>query len=55
MAKQRRREQASKRVRNEAMGEAFRELRKGSTAQPHRNKVKYRRADFRNEMQRGGY
>lgn len=53
MSKSNRREQASKRVRNEAMGEAFRELRKGSTAQPHRNKAKYDRKDYRREKQRG--
>ena len=55
MSKQRRREQASKSVRNEAMGEAFRELRKGSTAQPHRNKAKYSRNDYRKVAQRGAY
>lgn len=43
MSKSNRREQASKRVRNEAMGEAFRELRKGSRAQPHRMKKTYHR------------
>lgn len=55
MSKSNRREQASKRVRNEAMGEAFRELRKGSRTSPHRNKKTYSRNDYRNSMQRGEY
>lgn len=50
-----RREQASKRVRNEAMGEAFRELRKGSRTSPHRDRSKYNRSDYRNKAQRGDY
>ena len=42
-------------VRNEAMGEAFRELRRGSRAQPHKNKTRYSRSDYRNKLQRGEY
>ena len=37
------------------MGEAFRELRKGSRAQPHRNMARYDRNDYRAEMQRGAW
>lgn len=53
MGKSKRREQASKRVRNEEMGAAFIELRKGSRTSPHRNKTKYSRGDYRREAQRG--
>lgn len=55
MSKVRRREQASKRVRNEALGAGMRELRQGSRAQPHRNLTKYNRSDYRNKVQRGEY
>ena len=47
MGKANRRPQASKRVRNEAMGAGFRELRKGSRAQPHRDRTRYTRNDYR--------
>ena len=50
-----RRPQASKRVRNEAMGEAFRELRKSSAAQPHRNRSKYNRNDYKIQSRRGDW
>lgn len=35
------------------MGEAFRELRQGSRAQPHRNKARYDRNDYRASAQKG--
>lgn len=53
MGKSSRRPQASKRVRSIEMGEGFRELRKGSRAQPHRNLSRYDRNDYRNEAQSG--
>ena len=55
MSKVRRREQASKRARNQEMGMAFVELRKGSRTSPHRNMTKYDRKDYRREVQRGIY
>ena len=55
MSKRNRREQASKRDRNEAMGMAFIELRKGSRTEPHRNKARYNRNDYRNQAQRGDW
>lgn len=46
MGKNRKRVQASKGpVRNEEMGRAFIELRKGSRTSPHRDRSKYSRRD----------
>lgn len=50
MSKSQKRAQASKRVRGQgpdAMGRAFIELRKGSRAQPHRDRTVYSRNDYR--------
>ena len=56
MSKVRRREQASKRARqqqnsNVEMRDAFIELRKGSRTAPHRNMTKYSRNDYKNSRQ----
>ena len=41
--------------RNEALGDAMRELRQGSRTSRHRNKTKYSRNDYRKQAQRGNY
>lgn len=45
----------SHKTENKAYIGAMRDLRRSNAAQPHRNKAKYRRADSRNDFQRGKY
>lgn len=53
MSKRQKRQQRQKGMGNEDLYRAMQELRRSSAAEPVRNKAKYRRADFRNQMQRG--
>lgn len=53
MSKNRRREQAHKDTGNREYWDAMQELRRSNAAVPLRNKSKYRRADWRNNAQRG--
>lgn len=43
----------SRNIQNKELGDAMRELRQGSRTSKHRNRAKYRRADWRNTAQRG--